>query len=46
MKSAMSEVKSISDQFISKLHESEKKTVEFENKAMKTMQKETKKEEN
>ena len=38
----MSEVKSISDQFISKLHESEKKTVEFENKARNTLTEERK----
>lgn len=46
MKCIMSEVKSIPDQFISRLHESEKKTGEFENKVIETMQKEKEKKEN
>ena len=41
LKSTMSEVKTMLDQFISKLHDSGKTTSESENKTMQTMQKET-----
>lgn len=41
LKSTMSEVKTMLDQFISKLHDSGKRTSESENKTMQTMQKET-----